>query len=72
MRRYEEPYYGKRYLYDIEKKTLHDLLNETEECNIDSIDKEAIDMYSSLNEASLLLDHPFYYPCPHCMNKEEK
>ncbi|KRQ87261.1 hypothetical protein ABG79_01064 [Caloramator mitchellensis] len=71
MRRYNYPYFGKRYLYDIPNKTLHDLLNEKDECKINSIHEDDIDMYSSLNEASLLMDHPFYYECPHCIEKKD-
>lgn len=71
MRRFGYPYFGKRYLYDIKNKTLHDLLNEKEECHIDLIHEDDIDMYSSLNEAALLMDHPFYYECPFCMKKAE-
>lgn len=72
MRRYDYPYFGKRYLYDISTKLLHDLVNEQPECNINSINEDDIDMYSSLNEASLLLDHPVYYECPYCMKKKEE
>lgn len=67
------PYFNKKLLFDRTTTLLHNLQNEKEECGIDSIDHEDIDMYSSLNEASLLLDHPVYKLCPHCMNvKDEK
>jgi hypothetical protein len=63
------PYFMKRYLYDVNTNTLHDLKNETPQCSIDEIHEDDIDMYSSLNETSLLLDHPVYKTCPHCMKK---
>lgn len=69
MRRFEYPYFGKRYLYDIATKTLHDLLNEKDDCKIGEIHEDDVDMYSSLNETALLMDHPVFYPCPHCMEK---
>lgn len=72
MRRFEYPYFGKRYLYDIPNKTLHDLVNETEQCKINDIHEDDIDMYSHLDELALLLEHPVYYSCPHCMKKEEE
>jgi hypothetical protein len=71
MIRFDYPYFGKRYLYSIPDRTLHDLKNEIPECKIDLIHEDDIDMYSSLNETSLLLDHPVYTPCPYCM-KDKK
>ncbi|WP_133629165.1 hypothetical protein [Fonticella tunisiensis] len=70
MIRFGYPYFGKKYLYDIVTNTLHYLVNEKPECRIDEIDEENVDMYSSLNEGSLITDHPVYRPCPHCMKKE--
>ena len=61
------PFFNKRYVYDGNTNTLHDLRNEKSECGIDSMDEELIESYSSLNEGSLMLDHPVYKKCPHCM-----
>lgn len=71
MRRFEFPFEGKRYVYDNDTRILHDLVNETPECKIDEMDTETIDVYSSLNEMSLILDHPVAERCPHCMKKEK-
>ena len=67
MIRKEYPFFYKRYAYDVSKNVLHDLKNEKPECKIDSIDEESIEPYSSLEETSLMLDHPTYKICPHCM-----
>lgn len=63
------PFFYKKYAYDLSTNLLHDLKNEKPECSIDSIDEENIDAYSSLDEACLILDHPTYKNCPHCMDK---
>ncbi len=69
MIRNDYPFFYKRYAYDLSTNVLHDLKNETEACAIDKIDEEDIEMYSSLQEASLMLDHPTHKKCPHCMGK---
>lgn len=69
MIRNNYPFFYKRYAYDLSTNVLHDLKNEKPECNIDAIDEENIEPYSSLNEASLMLDHPTHKTCPHCMAK---
>jgi hypothetical protein len=69
MIRNQYPFFYKRYAYDLSNNILHDLKNEQDKCSIDSIDEEDIEAYSSLNEGSLILDHPTYKPCPHCMTK---
>jgi hypothetical protein len=69
MIRNQYPFFYKRYVYDLSSNVLHDLKNEQDQCNIDSIDEEDIEVYSSLNEASLMLDHPTHKPCHHCMSK---
>jgi hypothetical protein len=61
------PFFNKRYVYDANTNLLHDMKNEKPECLIDSLDEEAIESYSSLNEGCLFLDHPVYKTCPHCM-----
>lgn len=63
------PFFYKRYAYDLSTNVLHDLKNEKDECKINELDEEDIDMYSSLNEASLMLDHPVHKKCPHCMGE---
>lgn len=70
MIRQEYPFFYRRYAYDLSTGILHDLKNESPECAIDKIDEEDIEMYSSLNEASLFLDHPQHKFCPHCMGQE--
>lgn len=65
------PFFYKRYAYDNSTNLLHDLKKETSSCNIDNIDVELIEAYSSLNEGSLILDHPVYKKCPHCMTEED-
>lgn len=72
MIRMEYPFFYKRYAFDLSKGVLHDLKNEKPECKIDEIDEEDIEMYSSLNEGSLMLDQPVYKTCPHCMGKDTK
>lgn len=66
------PFFYKRYAYDLSTNILHDLKNEQDSCNIDSIHEEDIEMYSSLNEGSLILDHPQHEKCPFCMKNTEK
>lgn len=70
MIRKEYPFFYKRFAYNIADGILHDLKNEKPECQIDSIDEEDIEMYSSLNEGSLLTDRPCYKKCPYCMKTE--
>jgi hypothetical protein len=67
MIRNHYPFFYKRYVYDASTNLLHDQKNEKTECNIDSMDEELIEVYSSLNEASLQMDHPVYKKCPFCM-----
>jgi hypothetical protein len=64
------PFFSKRYIYDSVTNLLHDLKNETPECNIDAMDEELIEPYSSLNEGCLILDHPVYKKCPNCMGND--
>ena len=66
------PFFNKRYVYDNDTNLLHDLKNEKPLCNIDSIEEELIEVYSSLNEGCLILDHPVYKLCPHCMGEIDK
>ncbi|MCY6957399.1 hypothetical protein [Clostridium brassicae] len=70
MIRKQYPFFYKRYAYDLSKNVLHDLKNEKDECKINEMDEEDIEMYSSLNEGSLMLDHPVHTKCPHCMGEE--
>ncbi|MCY6371520.1 hypothetical protein [Clostridium ganghwense] len=70
MIRKEYPFFYKRYAYDLSTNTLHDLKNEKDECKINEIDEEDIEMYSSLSEASLMLDHPVHKHCPCCMKED--
>lgn len=70
MIRKDYPFFYKRYAYNLSTNILHDLKNEKPECNIDTIDEEDIEAYSSLQEGSLILDRPTYKPCPFCMKKE--
>jgi hypothetical protein len=70
MIRSSYPFFNKRYAYDNNTNLLHDLKNETIQCKIDEIDEELIEVYSSLQEACLIVDHPVYKCCPHCMNKD--
>ncbi|MCY6483459.1 hypothetical protein OW763_03685 [Clostridium aestuarii] len=69
MIRTQYPFFYKRYAYDLATGMLHDLTNEKSDCKIDELDEENIEMYSSLNETSLMLDHPTYKKCPHCMSE---
>lgn len=71
MIRTKYPFFYKRFAYDTSKNVIHDLKNEKSECNIDKIYEENIEMYSSLNETSLMLDHPVYNKCPNCMSKDK-
>lgn len=64
------PFFYKRYVYDLSTNVLHDLKNEKPECKIDEIDEEDVEMFSSLNEGSLNLDHPVHKHCPFCMGEE--
>lgn len=70
MIRKEYPFFYKRFAYDLSTNTIHDLKNEKPECKIDELYEEDIEMYSSLNEASLILDHPVHKKCPYCMKEE--
>lgn len=70
MIRNDYPFFYKRYAYNLATNILHDLKNEKPECNIDTIDVEDIEPYSSLQEGSLILDHPTYKTCPFCMKNE--
>jgi hypothetical protein len=72
MIRFDYPYFGKKYLYDIPNNILHFLKNETPECSIAAISEDDVEMYSSLNETCLMLDHPNFKPCPHCMKEDNK
>lgn len=69
MIRSQYPFFYKKYAYDMSTNILHDLRTEKPECNIDNIDEEDIEPYSSLQEATLMLDHPTYKKCPHCMGE---
>lgn len=69
MIRHGYPFFYKRYVLDLSTNLLHDLKNEKPECKIDDIDEEDIEMYSSLNEGSLMLDQPCHKKCPYCMKK---
>ena len=69
MIRTQYPFFYKRCAYDLSTNMLHDLKNEKAECNIDKIDEEDIEMYSSLSEACLILDRPTHIKCPHCMGE---
>lgn len=71
MIRADYPFFHKRYAYNISTNIIHDLKNETPECKIDEMDEEDIEMYSSLNEQCLIMDHTMYKKCPHCF-KDEK
>lgn len=72
MIRFGYPYFGKKFLYDVNTGLIHSLVNEKAECRIDELDVDQVDMYSSLNETCLMLDHPVYKLCPHCMGEEQK
>jgi hypothetical protein len=71
MIRFGYPYFGKKFLYDVTTNTIHSLVNEKDECKIEEIDVDDVDMYSSLDETCLILDHPVFKPCPHCMNSDK-
>lgn len=55
MRRNYSPYNGKRYLINTQTNELHDLDNETSNCQINEISESHIKMFDTLQEAKIYL-----------------
>lgn len=55
MRRTYPPYNGKKYLLNMQTNELHDLDNETSNCQIDKISKTHVHMFDTLQEAQIYL-----------------
>lgn len=53
MIRYEPPYNGKRFLLNLNTGEIHDLLNETSQCQIEKI--KNFDMADTYTEALIML-----------------
>lgn len=54
MRRFHPPFNGKRYLLNINTGEIHDLDNETEDCQIDEIKPEHIRMEDTYMSSLIL------------------
>lgn len=76
MRRFQTPFNGKRYLLNINTGEIHDLDNETSECQIDEINPEHIrteDSYMSCLILSKMLNCPNGNGCYYCLrNKDDR
>lgn len=63
----------KQFLYDSLTNTIHDLSNEVEDCQINSLDKTACsvcDTEQQVKEIALFEDgHQEVRKCPHCFHK---
>lgn len=62
----------KQFLYDPTSNTIHDLSNETEDCHINSLDKQqcsVCDTEEQVKEIALVDGHIEVIKCPHCFQK---
>ena len=55
MRRYGAPYYGKRFLLNTNTYEVHDLDNEKDNCRINEIRLEHIEMFDTLLDVKVRL-----------------
>lgn len=63
---------SKRFLYDPISNTMHNLSNETEECQINLLDKKVCyvcDTEEQIKEIALTEGHFEITRCPHCYQK---
>lgn len=69
MRRYDYPYYGKRYLVNTNTVEIHDLDNEQSGCKINQIRVEHVKMFDTLDEAKDYQRRTFGYVngCAYCL-----
>ncbi len=74
MRRYYAPYLGRRYLLNKRTNELHDLDNETANCQIDEIDTSNIEMFDTFLKAQIFIafhTNPVN-GCYWCMKEHDK
>jgi hypothetical protein len=75
MRRFQSPFNGKRFLLNINTGEIHDLDNETAECQIDKIKPEHIRMdnsYMSCLIYSKMMNYPNGNGCYYCLRDKDK
>lgn len=75
MHRFQTPFNGKRYLLNINTGEIHDLDNETAECQIDEIKPEHIRMensYMSCLILSKMLGVPSGNGCYYCLRDKDQ
>lgn len=75
MRRFHPPFCGKRYLLNINTGEIHDLDNETDNCQIDEINPEHIRMensYMSCLIISKMLQCPNGNGCFYCLRDKDQ
>lgn len=75
MRRFHPPFNGKRYLLNTHTGEIHDLDNETDNCQIDEIKSEHIRMensYMSCLISSKMLRCPNGNGCFYCLRDKDQ
>lgn len=75
MRRFQPPFNGKRYLLNINTGEIHDLDNESDNCQIDEINPEHIRMESSYMScliSSKMLGCPNGNGCFYCLRDKDQ
>lgn len=74
MRRYNPPYNGKRYLLNTNSGEIHDLDNETSNCQINEIRREHIcmgDTYQECLVTSKISGYPDSNGCCYCLKERD-
>ena len=74
MRRPHSPFNGKRFLLNTNTGEIHDLDNETDQCQIDSINPEHIymgDSYMNCVIASKMFKCPNSNGCYYCLREKD-
>lgn len=68
------PFNGKRFLLNMNTNEIHDLLNEKTACKIDEISYDHIQMFDTLDEATvyLIFRNKPLNGCYHCLKAIDK